>query len=126
MRVGFRAHSPPCRRWHLARLRQIEVGDVSVSTLSVEDEFLYLCLHADKHGVLNRFGLSSGKAPEWFASAMTGNRLTWFLDVHLFLKKYGDELDWDAVNKQAQRWNILAEVPQHFFRKRQASCSAYS
>ena len=90
----------------LERGRTFETGDTRFRVLSPGDQLLYLCLHAAKHGALNGNGLKRGCTPEWFCRHTTGNRLLWFADIELFLRRYAAELDWPALRARIQAWNI--------------------
>ncbi len=92
------------------RLAEFKARQGGFTVLSAEDQLLYLCLHAAKHGILNSVGLRNGYAPEWFCDPAAGNRLLWFLDIELFLRKYSDRLDWPAVAERMQRWNVSGDV----------------
>lgn len=93
-----------------ARLREFKARGSSFTVLSAEDQFIYLCLHAAKHGVLNSIGLRGGYAAEWFCRLMVGNRLIWFLDVELFLRQEKDNMDWLIVSERSQEWNVSEDV----------------
>ncbi len=92
------------------RLVEFKTRQGSFTVLSTEDEFLYLCLHVAKHGILNAIGLRSGYAAEWFCGPAAGNRLLWFLDIALFLQMHKDDLDWAKIADRIQRWNIVEDV----------------
>ncbi len=92
------------------RLKEFKGRQGSFTVLCAEDQLIYLCLHVAKHGVLNFVGLRSGFPATWFCSPATGNRLLWFLDIDLFLRKQRDILDWGIVSDRIRRWNIADEV----------------
>lgn len=92
------------------RLVEFRARQGGFTVLSAEDQLIYLCLHVAKHGSLNTIGLRNGLAPEWFCDPATGNRLLWFLDIELFLRKHNDLLDWPAVAERMQRWNVSEDV----------------
>jgi len=96
----------------VARVRDFRAGDRTFSVLSAEDELIYLCLHAAKHGVLNGTALKHGLPPEWFCRASSGNCLIWFLDLELFLRNEMDHLDWQAIAVRSREWNVADEVIQ--------------
>lgn len=50
------------------------------------------------------------RAVRWFCGSATGNRLVWFLDIELFLRKEQGALNWQAVAARAQQWNIVEDV----------------
>lgn len=92
------------------RLTEFTARQGGFTVLSAEDQLLYLCLHVAKHGILNSVGLRNGFAPEWFCDPAAGNRLLWFLDIELFLRKNQDRLDWPVVAERMQRWNVCDDV----------------
>jgi len=96
----------------LARRRELCQDGVVFCVPAPEDEFLYLALHAAKHGIFNRAGLRDGRSPAWFCRPILGNRLLWFSDLELFLSSRGAALDWRAMRDRAGRWNIEEEVAQ--------------
>ncbi len=92
------------------RLNEFHAGRTSFTVLSAEDQLIYLCLHAAKHGILNFVGLRGGYAAEWYCSSAVGNRLLWFLDIELFLQKAKNHLDWHAVSERAHEWNVSDDL----------------
>lgn len=94
----------------LGRLRQFGAGNDAFSVLALEDEFIYLCLHAAKHGAINFIGLRQGRDVEWFCRPSAGNRLIWFADMALFLRKSMAELDWQVLRDRARTWNVVEDV----------------
>ncbi|MBM4148992.1 MAG: hypothetical protein FJ224_08100 [Lentisphaerae bacterium] len=92
------------------RLGRFTVYGVEFGALSPEDEFMYLCLHAAKHGVLNRLGLDRGYAPEWFCAEASGNRLTWYADIGFFLDRHMGSLDWGRMRARIAGWNVGDDV----------------
>jgi Uncharacterised nucleotidyltransferase len=80
--------------------------------LSVEDTFLYLCLHVAKHGLLNAIGLRSGHSAEWFCGRHSGNRLLSYVDLDLLLRKEMEGMNWDAVRARAEEWNVGSVVTE--------------
>jgi hypothetical protein len=93
------------------RITEADTEDgASACTLSREDELIYLCLHASKHGLLNSAGLRAARSPEWFCRSITGNRLIWFLDIHYLLARRTAQLDWAELRQRAVAWNVEEEV----------------
>lgn len=92
------------------RLVEFKTRQTCFTVLATEDQLIYLCLHAAKHGILNSTGLRSGYAAEWFCGPAVGNRLLWFLDIELFLRKERDNLDWCVVAERAREWNVSDDV----------------
>lgn len=93
-----------------ARLREYKARGSCFTVLSAEDQFIYLCLHAAKHGILNFVGLHSGYSAEWYCDSAVGNRLIWFMDIELFLQKEKDNLDWHIVSERALEWNVSEDM----------------
>ena len=92
------------------RLTKFKTPRGEFTVLCAEDQFVYLCLHAAKHGILNSTALRGGFPAEWFCSPASGNRLIWFLDIDLFLRRQIDDLQWAVISERAQRWNVVADV----------------
>lgn len=93
-----------------ARLREFKARGSCFTVLSAEDQFIYLCLHAAKHGILNFVGLHGGYSAEWYCGSAVGNRLIWFMDIELFLRKEKDNLDWAIISERAFEWNVIDDV----------------
>jgi hypothetical protein len=94
----------------LSRIRSFGTGPDSFTVLAIEDQLLYLCLHAVKHGAINYIGLRRGRDAAWFCRPNTGNRLLWFADIALLLWKKQAEIDWQVVRERAALWNVTEEV----------------
>ena len=94
------------------RCRDFEAGKTTFRVLSPEDEFLYLCMHAAKHGALNFVGLRANCPAEWYCRRSSGNRLLWFADIERLLRLYGNELDWTALVERMRRWHVGEPVAQ--------------
>lgn len=83
---------------------------VPVQVLGREEELIYLCLHAAKHGFLNGAALAAEAAPDWFTRAASGNRLIWMLDVVKLVAR--EPVDWARVAELSNRWNVGEPVVQ--------------
>jgi hypothetical protein len=94
----------------MSRATELKTEHARFGILSNEDTFLYLCLHVVKHGLLNSIGLRSGHPVEWFCHSSTGNRLIWYIDLDLFLRKEMEHMDWDVLRRRAAEWNVAADV----------------
>ncbi len=92
------------------RLTEFRARQGGFTVLCAEDQLIYLCLHVAKHGSLNAIGLRNGFAPEWFCDPAAGNRLLWFLDIEIFLRKHKTLLDWPAVAERMERWNVFDDM----------------
>lgn len=92
------------------RLRRVGTDGAAFSVLCPEDEFIYLCLHAAKHGALNFIGLRQRREAEWFCRPITGNRLLWYADIALFLRRHADAFDWAALRARLFDWNVAEDV----------------
>lgn len=92
------------------RINVLDDGAISLPVLSAEDEFLYLCIHAAKHGALNRVALEQQAPAEWFCDVDSGNRLRWFMDIQRLLESTERSMDWDTVRRRADTWNTTADV----------------
>ncbi len=93
-----------------ARLTVFKTRQGTFTVLGAEDQLIYLCLHAAKHGILNATALRGGFPADWFCSPASGNRLIWFLDIALFLQRQADRLQWAVIAERAQRWNVVDDV----------------
>jgi len=94
----------------IARISVCRAGNARFGVLAPEDELIYLCLHASKHGVMNGAALRRGCGAAWFCRPESGNRLTWFADIGLFLDRNMESLDWQAIGERARRWNVTEAV----------------
>ena len=83
---------------------------VPVQVLGREEELVYLCLHAAKHGFLNGAALAAEAAPDWFTRAASGNRLIWMMDVAKLAHR--ERVDWIRVAELSNRWNVGEPVLQ--------------
>ncbi|MFH0907226.1 MAG: nucleotidyltransferase family protein [bacterium] len=93
-----------------ARLRDAEVDGSPVPVPGREDGLIYLCLHAAKHGLFNARALEAGAPASWYCRRASGNRLVWFVDVHLYLAKHAHVLDWAEVRERCSEWNVTDDV----------------
>ena len=94
----------------LATARRLHAGPVSFQVPSVPEELLYLCLHAQKHGILNAAGLRKHRPATWFLARHTDNRLSWFLDIERMIRKYRNDIDWAAFVADARATNTAQAV----------------
>jgi len=94
----------------LARIRPFGTGGDSFTVLSIEDQFIYLCLHAVKHGAINFIGLMRRRDAVWFCRPNAGNRLLWFADIALLLRKSMDDMNWQLLCERAALWNVTEDV----------------
>lgn len=69
-------------------------------TLSAEDQLLYLAVHLDNHGYLNRSMLEHDTAAAFALDNLSGNRLIWFTDLHELV--VARDLDWAAIRERAE------------------------
>lgn len=67
-------------------------------------EFLYLCIHAAKHGVLNSACARTPGLEAVVFDPLSGNRLIWLLDLKLLMERAGVGLD--EVRALAVRWRV--------------------
>lgn len=92
------------------RLQFLRDGASAIPTLSAEDEFIYLCIHAAKHGAFNRMALEQAAPAEWFCDVDSGNRLRWFMDLERQLESTASSLDWAVVRRRVDAWNTRDDV----------------
>jgi len=96
----------------LSRTRTLTAGRATFRVLALEDQLVYLCLHTAKHGLLNDIGLLAGWPATRFCERGTGNRLSWFMDLQLFLERHGETLDWETTGRRIEEWNAGDAVLQ--------------
>lgn len=82
----------------------------NLPVLTAENQLLYLCLHAQKHGFLNETAEAMALSDEWFLSPISGNRLIWWFDIALLLTLEGSRLDLEACRKRLNEWRIERPV----------------
>jgi len=92
------------------RSRKVSIEGAPCAVPGVEDGFIYLCLHAAKHGLFNASGLKARRAPGWYCGAGTGNRLIWFVDLQRYLMRHADSMDWTSLRARSEQWNVVDEV----------------
>jgi hypothetical protein len=73
-----------------ARAQPLTLEDSSALALSLDDLILHLCLHTAKH------------AHEL--------QLRMLCDIAEIIRKYGPDIDWEAVGARAQSWGIVRSV----------------
>jgi len=96
----------------LSRARRVRLPGVTVSALDPVDEFLYLCVHLSRHGVMNRKALAAGLPATWFVRGESGNRLIWFLDLVRHAARHGAALAPSIVRERAESWNATATLEE--------------
>lgn len=96
----------------LARRRESRAGATAVPVPAPVDEFLYLTVHAARHGILNRAGLRAGLPAAWFLRPCVGNRLLWFADLQRHFVRHETELDAGLLRRRAVEWNVDEEVAE--------------
>ncbi|MHB8836880.1 MAG: nucleotidyltransferase family protein, partial [Candidatus Methylomirabilia bacterium] len=96
----------------LARRCERMVGATAVPVPAAVDEFLYLAVHAARHGILNRAGLRAGLAAAWFLRPCVGNRLLWFADLQRHFARHDAELDAGLLRRRAAAWNVGEEIAE--------------
>ncbi|MCH8063813.1 MAG: nucleotidyltransferase family protein [Chloroflexi bacterium] len=67
------------------RVRSIQIDGSPALMLGLEDQVVMLSVHLHRHGF---------------------NRLMWFKDIDLLLRRYGDDLDWEMVLDLARRESV--------------------
>lgn len=94
----------------LDRRVAVPVPGGSLPGLAPEDQILYLCLHAAKHGFLNETAMALGLGDDWYLNPRSGNRLVWLLDLALAIEKHGPQLPWDEAAARVRAWNVKSPV----------------
>lgn len=77
------------------RLKTEEIDTVEFTTLSYENELIYICLHFYHHFYCFVFFLSS--LP----------RFKWLCDVDRFITKYSNQIDWDDFIDRCKEYGIV-------------------
>lgn len=71
------------------RTQIVDVQGTAAMTMGLEDQLLMLCVHLHRHGF---------------------NRLVWFKDIDLLIRKFGSELDWSMVLEQARSEGVKSSL----------------
>ncbi len=87
-------------------------GALAIPVPAPVDEFLYLAVHAARHGILNRAGLRAGLPAAWFLRPCVGNRLLWFTDLQRHFALHDAELDAGLLRERAAAWNVGEEIAE--------------
>ena len=90
---------------------EVPSGRETSAYLSIEDELVYLAMHLEMHGYLNKAFLrftqdraGDGKVKEFVLDPISENRLIWFVDLCLMLNAYRDKLNWDRIFEKSALW----------------------
>ena len=89
-------------------MRTSFTGGTTAPRLDPVAEFLYLCLHAAKHGVLNCACARTPGLESVVFDPLSGNRLIWLLDLKLIMEHAAIRLD--EVRLLAVRWRAEAAL----------------
>ena len=92
--------------------RRVNLSGVEVAALDPVDEFLYLCVHLSRHGVLNRAALAAGARAAWFVRTESGNRLVWVLDLVRHAARHHSALEPSIVRERAEAWNATKALQE--------------
>jgi len=93
-----------------ARSREVQIGGAPARVLAPEDLVVYLALHLDKHGYLNRGVVGSGRERAFALDGLSANRLIWFTDLHEVCERHGGALDWGTVVERSRTWGMADSV----------------
>lgn len=96
----------------ITRARRVNLSGVEVAALDPIDEFLYLCVHLSRHGVMNRAALAAEAGAAWFVRAESGNRLIWVLDLVRHAARHRSALEPSSVRARAEAWNATAALQE--------------
>jgi hypothetical protein len=90
---------------------EVPSGRETSAYLSIEDELVYLAMHLEMHGYLNKAFLrftqdraGDGKVKDFILDPISENRLIWFVDLWLMLNAYRDKLNWDRIFEKSALW----------------------
>lgn len=92
------------------RSHEVVIAGGPARVLAPEDLLIYLSLHLDKHGYLNRGVLGSGHERDFALDQLSANRLIWFTDLHELCERDGARLDWGAVVERGRAWGMAGPV----------------
>jgi len=92
------------------RARTLELPGAPAMTLSQVDEFIYLCLHLCKHGVMNGLTAEGRTGIAWLADGNSGNRLIWFVDLLRTLSIMAGSVSATELRESAVAWNAEEQV----------------
>jgi hypothetical protein len=92
-------------------LEAVDMGEGSSGFgLSPSANLLYLCLHVDKHGYMNRFVLERPDLAEIVLAPESENRLMWFVDIRELIHRHRSRIDWDSIVNRARAWGVERSV----------------
>ena len=85
--------------------------------LHPEDELIYLAMHLEKHGYLNKllFKKKEKEAVAFIFNPLSGNRLIWFVDLRLFLNHLKNQLIWENITEIARQWGARETLGSALF-----------
>jgi hypothetical protein len=75
-----------------------------------EEQLIYLCMHLNKHGYLNRIISERDNVMEIIFNPLSGNRLIWFIDILKIIKRYHGKIEWDRLILNSKRWNVEGDL----------------
>lgn len=76
----------------------------------LEDECIYLPLHAFKHGYMDQLIARNDKDLKHFFHPFAENKLMWFVDLQKIITKYGEKISWTTLKDRTQTWGVDAAV----------------
>ena len=86
-----------------ARARPAILSSHQVYSFSLEDLIIYLSLHLDMHGYLNRAIIDRGDELRFVFHSFSENRLIWFTDLYEVIVDDQCKIDWDTIVQHSRR-----------------------
>ncbi len=99
----------------LATARELRGAPVAFAVLDPAMTLIYLALHAAKHGLFNGSALLAGRGADWFGMRGSGNRLLWFVDLHLLCESEANRLELPSLAARLREWNVEEEVAKALY-----------
>ena len=95
--------------------RHQEICELPAMTMALEDLLIYLCLHLDRHGIMNRFIYNKKCDYGLIINDISMNRLLWFVDIYELIKYSGSSIDWASVINKTKKWDKNGCVASSLF-----------
>lgn len=87
----------------------VQISNSRTLGLSPETLLIYLCVHLDMHGYLNKLILNK-ELYHCVLNELSENRLIWFVDIHEVIQCYKEEIDWGEIIERSKRWGMEEAV----------------
>lgn len=87
-----------------------DIAGQHAMVMNHEDQLIYICMHLNKHGYLNRIIIDRDNLSEIIFNPLSGNRLIWFIDILKIIERYYNNIDWNRVILNSKKWNVEGDV----------------